>query len=402
MTIDCKITRETEIVNSPRLQQVSGIFDLPPAQRTGQTWHHKFILPDQWNIGVIVGPSGAGKTTLAREAFGDRIISGWPWPADLSLLDGFPAAMGIKDITALLSSVGFNSPPSWTRPFSVLSNGEQFRVTLARTLAEMPDLAVVDEFTSVVDRQVARIGSAAVAKAVRRRNQKLVAVSCHYDILDWLEPDWVYEPATGEFRLNRVSPDGADASRGSLWRRPPIELEVARVHHSAWALFKQHHYLSGDLNRASKCFVAFHLGRPAAFVAVLPFPHSTKPAWREHRTVCLPDFQGVGIGNAVSEFVASLFAGHKPYQSCTSHPGMIGHRSRSPLWRTTRKHSMIVTKNGRSIANSLQHAADRIKGVKRQTSTGRMTASFRYVGPVNAEAALRFAVLPSPAPPRAR
>ena len=46
---------------------------------------------------------------------------------------------------------------------------------------------------------------------------------------------------------------------------------------------------------------------PAAFTAVLAFPHARRPGWREHRTVCLPDFQGVGIGNAMSELVASLF-----------------------------------------------------------------------------------------------
>src|SRR5262249_57232560 len=47
--------------------------------------------------------------------------------------------------------------------------------------------------------------------------------------------------------------------------------------------------------------------RPAAFTAVLHAPDPLGGYWREHRTVCLPDFQGVGIGNALSEFVASLF-----------------------------------------------------------------------------------------------
>src|SRR5690606_16358303 len=112
---------------------------------------------------------------------------------------------------------GFSSPPAWLRPFHVLSNGEQFRVTMARALAESVGLVVVDEFTSVVDRTVAQIGSAAIAKAVRRRGGRFIAVACHYDIADWLEPDWIYEPHTARFARDRL-------------RRPDIEIAVRRVH----------------------------------------------------------------------------------------------------------------------------------------------------------------------------
>ena len=145
--------------------QAEAIFDVPPSERSGETWDVDLDLPDDWNIGVIVGPSGSGKTTIVSELFAAHVVGAWDWPTDKSILDGFPAAMGIKDIVGLLSSVGFSSPPSWMRPFRVLSTGEQFRVTMARTLAEMPDMAVVDEFTSVVDRTVAQIGSAAIAKS---------------------------------------------------------------------------------------------------------------------------------------------------------------------------------------------------------------------------------------------
>jgi ABC-type ATPase with predicted acetyltransferase domain len=47
---------------------------------------------------------------------------------------------------------------------------------------------VVDEFTSVVDRQVAQIGSHAVPKLVRREERKPMVATCHYDVLDSLQP----------------------------------------------------------------------------------------------------------------------------------------------------------------------------------------------------------------------
>ncbi len=374
--IDRVIHREVTTVETPRLAQMSGIFDLPPDLKSVQDWNISIDLPEKWSIGAIVGPSGCGKSTIAREIFGDRLVSGWDWPANKCILDGFPASMGIKEIAGLLSSVGFSSPPTWRRPFSVLSNGQQFRVTLARTLAECPDLAVVDEFTSVVDRTIAQIGSAAVAKAVRRRGGQFVAVSCHYDILDWLEPDWVYGPETNSLRLN-VGPDG---SRGSLWRRPKIELEIVRVHRSAWQLFKPHHYLSGNLSKSSACYVGFFRGHPVVFTAVLSFPHPTHPSWREHRTVCLPDFQGVGIGNAMSEHIASVYASQKRYTSTTANPAMVRHRCGSSLWQMTRKMGLGM----RFSKGSTRTEMEKTKAINR------LTAGFRYVGPANPQAAAGF------------
>jgi hypothetical protein len=416
------------------------MFDVPPAESSEVRWEATLPLEDRdWQIGLIVGPSGCGKTTLARELFPQAVIDGFDWPADRSIVDAFPAAAGIKDIVGLLSSVGFSSPPSWLRPFHVLSNGEQFRVTIARALAERPELAVIDEFTSVVDRTVARIGSAAIAKTIRRRNTKdrgrrLVAVSCHYDIIDWLQPDWIFDPAANEFQWRCLqgregaSPALVDNQRACLSaERPAVELEIARVHRKAWALFKAHHYLSTELNRSAKCFAAFVVEgcegassmqtdsqnearensrraesiasglplrdralRPAAFTAVIHRPDSSGGYWAEHRTVCLPDFQGIGIGNALSEFVAAMFvATGKRYCSRTSHPAMIRHRARSNLWKM--HHGVSF---GRSHCG--QFAA-----FNRSAALHRLTAGFRYVGPPNVEAARMLGVVQKDAERRA-
>jgi ABC-type ATPase involved in cell division len=356
------------------------MFDLPVDATSRSSYSVEIpSLQDAWNIGVIVGPSGSGKTTIAKRAFGDRLVDRWEWPVDQSILDGFPSGMGIREITQLLSSVGFSSPPAWLRPFQVLSNGEQFRVHLARTLAERPNLAVVDEFTSVVDRTVARIGSAAISRAVQRFNRRLVAVSCHYDILEWLEPDWVLDMADGS--LNERSEE--KESSGSF-RRPTIELEIIRCGTSAWKLFSRHHYLSGKLHPSAQCFAGLVEGQPAAFVAVLPFPHPTHSGWREHRCVCLPDFQGVGIGNSISEFVASLFAGTgKPYMSVTSHPAMIQHRARSRNWRMRRGPSRLCRGDKRDR---------RLARLDNAVSSKRLTASFRYVGVARREIGIQLGI----------
>jgi ABC-type ATPase involved in cell division len=349
--------------------QVEGMFDLTPAKSSRHIWHVDFELPEEWSVGVIVGPSGAGKTTVARELFGDRlqeVVS--EWPQDKSILDGFDHQLTTKEVTEMLSSVGLSSPPSWLKPYHVLSNGEKFRVDLARVIAHSKDIAVVDEFTSVVDRQVAQIGSAAVAKTVRRAGKKFVAVTCHYDIIDWLDPDWIYEP-----HVNRMT-------RRRLRGRPKIDITIRRVHRSAWAFFMRHHYLSGELHQASRCFVGYVDGTPAVFGAVIRFPHpSVRNYQREHRIVCLPDFQGVGIGNAFSAALGAMCRalGYR-YISITSHPAMIRARAKSPHWNM---------KSAPNCDTRMMTGMNTKKKSKERTSkergalANRLRASFEYVGP---------------------
>ena len=359
------ILRESQVITTPRVLQMASLFDVPLADRSRQEWHVAFSFPEAWHVGVIVGPSGSGKTTLARTLWPEQMQQVFAWDEQKSILDMFPAALSIKDIVQLLSAVGFASPPLWVRPFHVLSTGEQFRVSLARLLAEQPQLAVMDEYTSVVDRTVAQIGSAALAKAVRMRQQQFVAVTCHYDVLDWLEPDWVYEPQTNVLH------------RGGLWRRPPIALEIRRVHHSAWRLFHPYHYLSADLQMSTRCFVAWYADRPVAFASVIHFQSPSRlPIKREHRTVCLPDFQGVGIGNALSNYIASVCKalGFR-YLSMTSHPSMMHTRLRSGQWSMLRPPSLSKeTLPKGSLLREKKAGRIRMAGT-------RFMATFEYIGP---------------------
>src|SRR4051795_5202448 len=158
---------ESSVVESPRVQQLRGLFDLPAERTSRLEWAVELPLHERgWNVGLITGPSGCGKSTIARHLWPAELehSSRLEWPGDQAVIDAFPEGMPMKDVAALLSAVGFSSPPAWLRPFSVLSTGQRFRVTLARLLADAAGLVVVDEYTSVVDRTVAQIGSAAFAK----------------------------------------------------------------------------------------------------------------------------------------------------------------------------------------------------------------------------------------------
>lgn len=354
--------------DSFRVRQVAGLFDVPIEARASE--HFQLDLPDlddRWQLGLIVGPSASGKTTVARHWFGPRLYRRRPWPRDHAVIDAF-GSLPIRSIIALLTAVGFSSPPGWIKPYHVLSTGEQFRCDLARALASSiasanpapgaaPPLVVFDEFTSVVDRNVARVASAAIAKAIRQQTipARFVAVTCHYDVAAWLQPDWVLDMANSQFTWRHL-------------RRPDIVLAIHRCRRRAWQAFARHHYLSADLGHAARLFLALWQNVPVAFCATLALI-GRKNRWRIHRIVTAPDYQGVGIGTALMESVARLHRdeGHR-VNITASHPAIIAHCRRSPLWRT-----IAIKRLGSTTA---EHAFSRYRG-----SPGRSVVSFEFEPP---------------------
>jgi len=355
------IVRKSPIYESFRVQAVKGMFDCPHKDFVTHEWDVDLPFDKKpWLIGLIVGSSGSGKSTIAQELFPEAYHhTQFDWPQKRALVDGFEKGLELKSIVEVLSSVGFSSPPHWLKPYSCLSNGQKFRAELARLLLCGHKQVVFDEFTSIVDRDSAKICCAAMAKALRKRGApQIVAASCHFDIIDWLQPDWIYEVGGNCFSW-RV-----------LQQRPAIELRIHKADTGAWRIFKGHHYLSKDIHRSAACFVATWNNKPIAFSSVIYFPHPKVQNFRrEHRTVVLPDFQGVGIGNALSEAIAEHYkAQGARFISVTSHPAMIWHRAKSPLWRCTR--GLKRSSARRSNCNP----------ASRHPANGRLCAGFEFVG----------------------
>jgi ABC-type dipeptide/oligopeptide/nickel transport system ATPase subunit len=204
------VENSTRNFESYRAQRVKSLFNAEDGS-SFKTEANIDIDDLDWGIGLIVGASGSGKTSIGKQFFGENKIhdlySGWDCSKpiiDCILPDG-----DFNTATGALAAVGLGDVPSWLRPFNALSNGQQFRAGLARLVTEAPNEAVVDEFTSVVDRQIAKIGALAFAKNWRRnKGKKVVLLSCHYDIIEWLQPDWVYDVNTKVLKKKMKSGNG--------------------------------------------------------------------------------------------------------------------------------------------------------------------------------------------------
>ena len=287
-------------------------------------------LPTDYGIGVIVGASGTGKSTLLKE-FG--VSKPVVWDSKLAIASHFNSP---EDAVERLSAAGLMSVPEWVKPFQVLSNGQQFRAGLARSLYTG---AVLDEFTSVVDRNVAKAASTAMARYVRRNHIKQITIAtCHRDVLEFLEPDWVIDTDRGEW------------TSGRYLQRPELVLKIHPCSKLLWEYFSKHHYLSESLNKASHCYMALWEGKVVGFSSVMAYPSGTvKAAFREHRLVVHPDYQGFGFGPRISEVVANHYTENgKRFFSKTSHPRLGEYRDNSSKWKPTSKNHMR-RKDGKKI-----------------------------------------------------
>jgi ABC-type lipoprotein export system ATPase subunit/GNAT superfamily N-acetyltransferase len=340
-----KINLKNSIKNDRYTEYVYDTFDIQNRDETET--EVSFNLGEaknfDWNIGVIYGSSGSGKTTILKQ-MGQLASSNFD--GEKSLISNFDW-LEPSEASHLLSSMGLSSVPTWLRPFHLLSNGEQFRAELAYKVGKAKDneVILIDEFTSVVDRDVAKSMSFAIQKYLRKHNKRMIVASCHYDIMEWLTPDWVSSPQKNGGALERSS-----LLRGS---RPNIELQVSRVESSTWDLFKEHHYLTHKANKSCKFLLFTWNNKPVAIMAVINQPRKGCPnGFSLSRLVVLPDYQGLGIGVKLCEFSSAIFKdiGGKIFTK-TIHPAVGEHFNRSDNWRGTLKNGKIGNTNDKNAVN---------------------------------------------------
>lgn len=349
-----KFVVQSEVKNTFKTNKVKSMFDCDMDIVSKQFDVSIPIEDIDWSVGFIVGASGTGKTTIAKMLFPEyELFSGFEW-SNSSIVDDFGDEFSAKEITEVLSKVGFASPPDWLKPFAVLSNGQKMRAELARLILTADKPFIYDEFTSVVDRQVAQIGSAAIQKFVRKQNKQFIAVSCHYDIEQWLEPDWVYDCNAMQFSRR-------------LLRRPDIKCEIREASQQEWKQFMDFHYLSHEHNAAAHRYICEIGGDPVAWCSVLHFPHpKVKNMKRIHRIVVKPDYQGIGLGSRFMSEIAKKYKS-KGYRVSlvSSSPSFIHGLQRSKNWIMTRKPSRVSRSQG------VMSGSD---------SRGRLTATFEFSG----------------------
>ncbi len=330
------IVKKIDVDNTFRNQSILNRFDMS-VDHAELKLSGIIDIDHDWDIGIICGMSGTGKTTIAENILGG-VSKKKSYSKTKSVIDSMPKNKSIEEILCAFNDVGFSTPPSYIKPYSVLSTGEKMRVDIARLLLSDNDFIVFDEFTSVVDRKVAMVMCRAIVNAIKKNKKKFVAVTCHSDVIQWLRPDWVFNTDT---MLQ-------DNIRGQLQQK---KIRVA-IHEEKgkWDIFRRYHYMNSEIHKSSTQYVAYIDNDPVGFISYLHMPHPKRVNIKKiHRLVVLPEYQGIGIGKNILKYVADLIVAKKFYcYIATSNPKICKSLVKSKDWILKRKSRTMKAKTNNS------------------------------------------------------
>ena len=357
----------SEVGNSYRCQKAADSVNLKTDQKDRHHLEVGLDLKTPYNIGLIYGPSGSGKTTLAIQMFGNN-FDAFEIDKDKCIIDQFPDDMEYASIVDSLTGMGLTSIPCWIRPFKTLSNGQQARAVAAIRMASAEELVVIDEWTSVVDRAVAKAMSLKIQKEARRKKKRVIILSCHYDIIEWLNPDWLVDCSTSEYKDRRLLVDGFE-------REEKLEFQISECKKKSWSFFSKYHYLSHNLApKTDYTFGIYHDKKQIGFCAYTNYSLHDRRHLHSNRVVVHPDYIGFGLGirmvTMTSKYLHSL--GHRVSAKFTS-IAMLKARLNHPNWKFVSKTKIDSSKKGAMgtlsrIGNKKRNDKKGMEAIKKQVA----------------------------------
>lgn len=265
-------------------------------------------LPENWNVGLVYGASGSGKTTLIKKIFGDQVFK-TILDDNEPIINQLPQELSYEECAAILSGIGLNSVPCWVRPVKTLSNGQRARAEAAMLMVQNEAIINIDEWTSVVDRTVAKAMSHCVQKFARHHNKRIILCSCHSDVLEWLIPDWLIDCNEQKFHVKQNEDF-------FFTKRDVLQFDIKRIGRESWRYFSKYHYLSDKLPGGEiYLYGLFHQGKQIGFQCFanyVPTRKGATPIVHSNRTVIHPDYQGLGLGIKLINESSRVFIEEKP------------------------------------------------------------------------------------------
>jgi ABC-type lipoprotein export system ATPase subunit/GNAT superfamily N-acetyltransferase len=208
-----------------RTKEVAEAFGLG----TDQT--RQFTLYDNLDIHIrptdvvlITGDSGSGKSALLhalKEDLGTDAADAKTLP--INTQQPIIETLGANTTEAIeaLSRVGLNDAFIFLRPYTQLSDGQKHRYQTALLAASGKPFWVVDEFTSTLDRDTAKILAFNLQKLARKAGKAVIAATTHRDLLRDFAPNVHIHKRYGREVTVRYYPQ-AKAHRCSLIKQMSI------------------------------------------------------------------------------------------------------------------------------------------------------------------------------------
>lgn len=361
-----ELTLSSPVATTFRCVKAANALDIDSKKKSIHHFKVEADIESAFAIGLIVGASGSGKTTLAEKIYGKDAFK-QVLKAELPVIDQFDESYSYDECASMLAGVGLTSVPCWIRPAYTLSNGQKARAECALQMSQKDrEFIVIDEWTSVVDRTVAKVMSHCIQKHARKTGKRIVLLSCHYDVVEWLNPDWIID-------CNKQS----YSDRRSLWqganRKDKLVFDIRKIGRGTWRYFSKYHYLSdrlpGGFIETYGLFAGEEQVGFQCFANYVPRLKGKKMKMHSNRTVIHPDYAGFGLGilliNKTSEdMVARGYDCYAKFSSTPIYLSMI----KQACWKLL----AVERSTGPVVTGNMKRKAGFRKDVK--------TYSFRFVG----------------------
>lgn len=283
----------SEASNSFRCKRAADSLDIDVEKKLVHEFSVDVDIESDFSIGLIIGASGSGKTTLAKKIFGEDCFK-VEIDVEKPIIDQFDKKYSYDECASMLSGIGLTSVPCWIRPVKTLSNGQRARAEAALLMSKNYSIIAIDEWTSVVDRTVAKVMSHCIQKHARKQNKRIVLMSCHYDVVEWLNPDWIIDCNEQKF-INRRS-----LSCEERKRKEQLRFDIREIDKQSWRYFSKYHYLSEKLPGGRNYIFGLFSGENQigfqCFSNYVPIRKGTTAIYHSNRTVIHPDYAGMGLG----------------------------------------------------------------------------------------------------------
>lgn len=195
--MECRINVSftTRTTKTTRVMEIAESFGLGMEEKEFTLYDDLPLVIERGDVVYITGQSGSGKSVVLRELQRHLKEEGMAVTSidDVVFDNDKPVIDQIGKTTAealsLLSLAGLNDAYLFIRKPTELSDGQRYRLRIAKLIESGAGVWAADEFGAVLDRVTAQVVASNMQRAARQCGAIVLVATTHEDLITALRPD---------------------------------------------------------------------------------------------------------------------------------------------------------------------------------------------------------------------
>ena len=186
---------QTRVTKTTRTLEIAESFGLGLDEKEWSLYDNLELEIRGGDVVYITGQSGSGKSVVLRELQrlmreeGQDVASIEDFAFDDSKNVIDQLGKTTSEALGLLSMAGLNDAYLFVRKPSEMSDGQRYRLKIAKLIETGAKIWVADEFGAVLDRVTAQVVASNLQRAARKAGATVMVATTHEDLKNALRPD---------------------------------------------------------------------------------------------------------------------------------------------------------------------------------------------------------------------